>query len=92
MPAFKNIAIVGGTSEIGQDLIRNLLATKGEIDAVILLTRDSESKASKELASLGAETRKIPSELSAAAIPALVESLKGSRELKSWFPLSGPKH
>ncbi|TPX55088.1 hypothetical protein CcCBS67573_g09513 [Chytriomyces confervae] len=74
--AFKTIAIVGGTSEIEQGIIKNLLATKAEFDAVILLTRDPDSMASKALAALGAETRKIPSELSAAAIPALVEALK----------------
>ncbi|TPX42363.1 hypothetical protein CcCBS67573_g10517 [Chytriomyces confervae] len=76
MSAFKNIAVVGGTSEIGQDLIKNLLATKAEFDSIILLTRDPDSVASKALTAAGAEARKIPSELSAAAIPALVEALK----------------
>ncbi|KAJ3219056.1 hypothetical protein HDU81_000405, partial [Chytriomyces hyalinus] len=89
MPAFKNIAVVGGTSTIGQALIKDLLTKKGEFDSVILLTRDPESKASKELAALGAETRKIPSELSAAAIPALAESLKGVDALVSVIGAAG---
>ncbi|KAJ3226662.1 hypothetical protein HDU78_010321 [Chytriomyces hyalinus] len=89
MPAFKNIAVVGGTSAIGKALIKNLLATKGEFDSVILLTRDPESKASQELATLGAETRKIPSELSADAVPALVESLKGVDALVSVVGITG---
>ncbi|KAJ3390475.1 hypothetical protein HDU80_011282 [Chytriomyces hyalinus] len=89
MPAFKNIAVVGGTSAIGQALIKNLLTTKGEFDSVILLTRDPESAASKGLAAFGAETRKIPSELSAAAIPALVESLKGVDVLVSVVGFTG---
>ncbi|KAJ3378780.1 hypothetical protein HDU80_002703 [Chytriomyces hyalinus] len=89
MPAFKNIAVVGGTSTIGQALIKNLLTTKGEFDAVILLTRDPESKASKELAALGAETRKIPSELSSEAIPALADSLKGIDALVSVIGAAG---
>ncbi|KAI8830301.1 hypothetical protein BJ741DRAFT_620375 [Chytriomyces cf. hyalinus JEL632] len=83
MPAFNNIAIVGGTSTIGQALIKDLLATKGEFASVILLTRDPESKASKELIALGAEARKIPSDLSAESIPALAESLKGVDALVS---------
>ncbi|KAJ3219057.1 hypothetical protein HDU81_000406 [Chytriomyces hyalinus] len=89
MPAFKNIAVVGGTSTIGQALIKNLLATKGEFDSVILLTRDPESKASQDLAALGAETRKIPSELTTEAIPALVESLKGVDALVSVVGMTG---
>ncbi|KAJ3395800.1 hypothetical protein HDU80_010195 [Chytriomyces hyalinus] len=83
MPAFNNIAVVVGTSTIGQTVIKDLLATKGEFASAILLTRDPESKAFKELIDLGAVARKIPFELSAESIPALTESLNGVDALVS---------
>ncbi|KAI8607614.1 hypothetical protein BC830DRAFT_1072817 [Chytriomyces sp. MP71] len=78
MPAFKNIAILGGTATIGQQLIKDLLANKDEFASVVLLTRDPESTKAKELSALGAIPRRLPSELSApSSRPHLVEALKG---------------
>ncbi|KAI8611848.1 hypothetical protein BC830DRAFT_1139391 [Chytriomyces sp. MP71] len=78
MPAFKNIAVLGGTATIGQQLIKDLLANKGEFSSVVLLTRDPDSTKAKELVTLGATPRRLPSDLSAASSRSLlVEILKG---------------